>query len=177
MPKSIRLLQSDKLAFGLLLIIALSLISLRAYLFWQNYQTINKPAPVLASTAPAQETSKRPVSELVSLHLFGRPLAVIETAPEPVENLPETRLRLTLRGISAGTGDNPGGALVEGENRKTDFYRVGTKLPGNVKLHAVYADRIILDRKGKLENLSFPEKWEKSTYFQSVRPTGARIKR
>lgn len=111
-----------------------------------------------SNNVPLQQSAKRSITELVNLHLFGRPPTVIANKPKPIEKAPETRLKLTLRGISAGTGDNAGGALIEGSDRKTDFYRVGMKLSGNITLHAVYADHIILDRRGKLESLSFPKK-------------------
>jgi general secretion pathway protein C len=73
------------------------------------------------------------------------------------ENLPETNLRLSLRGVLAADGEFPGSALIEDDKGKTEAYLVGNELPGNAKLRTVFPNRVIIERAGKLENLYFPE--------------------
>jgi general secretion pathway protein C len=69
-------------------------------------------------------------------------------------------LRITLRGVSAGTDDQLGSALIESQDKKTERYNVGDNLPGNAKLHAVMPDRVVIIRGGAFENLYFPEETE-----------------
>jgi general secretion pathway protein C len=69
-------------------------------------------------------------------------------------------LRLKLTGIlSAAADDTLAGALIEGPDRETLYYRPGESLPGNATLKQVYPDRVVIDRSGRLENLYFPEEF------------------
>jgi general secretion pathway protein C len=78
------------------------------------------------------------------------------------ENLPETNLRLFLRGVLAADGEFPGSALIEDDKSKTEAYLVGDELPGNATLRSVHPNRVIIERSGKLENLYFPESEDRS---------------
>jgi len=108
--------------------------------------------------------------DLASFKLFGDPSAVA-AEPEPVEeDLPETQLQLTLTGVLAGQNEMQTGALIEGPDRETLYYKIGDSLPGNATLHKVFADRIVVRRAGRLENLYFPESFSSGlTAFQDHR--------
>jgi len=125
--------------------------------FWQNETGTGSD---IASAEPAMaeiDTPQVPDVNLASLDLFGVPGADTP-APEPdTENLPETNLRLFLRGVLAADGDFPGSALIEDDKRNTEAYLVGDELPGGATLRSVRANRVIIERSGKLENLYFPE--------------------
>ncbi|MDX1801995.1 MAG: type II secretion system protein N, partial [Marinobacter sp.] len=90
------------------------------------------------------------------------------------ENLPETNLRIFLRGVMAADGEYPASALIEGSDGKTEVYVSGDELPGNAELRSVFPNRVVLERSGKLENLYFPETDDNSGLtVQSSQSAGA----
>lgn len=132
----------------------------QAYLFWQELQNTGATVPVKAAVQPRPAQPGIKVSEA---HLFGAENS--DDAPaELSEDLPETNLRLVLRGVSASAFESDarsdGGALIEGPDRKTNYYLIGSELPGSASLKAVYPDRIVIARQGSLEKLYFPEEYE-----------------
>jgi len=89
------------------------------------------------------------VEQLISAHLFG---LAKEKKVEVVE-APETRLNLKLRGVYATDDENKGYALIASGSDREKLYSIGQSVPGNAVLKAVFADRVILDRKGRYETL------------------------
>ena len=140
------------LAAGLAMI---SVTAWQAYSFWQNEsrQAAQSNQPVAQTLT---ENRSAPALPLASLDFFGTAQIGGADEPENTEDLPETNLRLFLRGVLASDGDFPGSALIEDDKSKTEAYLVGDELPGNAKLRSVHPNRVILDRAGKLENLFFP---------------------
>lgn len=146
-----------------LLLAALLTVVMLAALGWQGYSQwqdeANDPGDRSALSGTATTTQTRPEQQVKAsdVALFG--LASTSGTSEPVdtENLPETNLRLVLRGVLAADGDFPGSALIEDSSAITDVYLVGDELPGNAVLRSVHANRVIINRSGKLENLYFPE--------------------
>lgn len=133
----------------------------QGYSFWQA----QKHQPAENNQTTAQSLTKErtaPDLPLASLTFFGTTQADGTTTEESIEDLPETNLRLVLRGVLAADGDFPGSALIEDDKSNTDVFIVGDELPGNAKLRSVHANRVILDRSGKLENLYFPEPEEQT---------------
>lgn len=94
------------------------------------------------------------VETLIQHHLFGEASKQVVKVDKPIK-APETKLRLELRGVVA-SGDTFGAAIIADDAKAESYYRVGDRLPGNVLLHEVYADKVILDRGGKYETLSLP---------------------
>jgi len=93
--------------------------------------------------------------EISERNFFG--LAVAEPEIE-VDNLPETKLALILRGAFMGSSDQNAGAIIENEETNiANNYYVGEPLPGDATLKAIYADRVVLSRNGLLETLYFPD--------------------
>lgn len=134
---------------------------------WQGYgfwQTQNQQASQSTATAskPLAEKPDTPKISLASLEMFGTAQASDATIEENTEDLPETNLRIFLRGVLAADGEFPGSALIEDAKSKTEVFIVGDELPGNAKLRSVHPNRVILDRGGKLENLYFPEPDDRS---------------
>lgn len=150
---------NPRVPLSLAIVAGLAMVGITAwqgYSFWQT--DIN---PAVHNGAPAtqlpKETSSTPAVPLASLALFGTAQTQATEEAQSTEDLPETNLRLYLRGVLASEGEFPGSALIEDDKRKTEAYLVGQELPGNATLHSVFANRVILDRAGKLENLYFPE--------------------
>lgn len=136
----------------------IALTSWQAYSFWQseNQRERQQLAEAASGTAVADEDTT-PEVELASLDLFGVAGESATPAELDTENLPETNLRLFLRGVLAAEGEFPGSALIEDDKSTTEAYLVGDELPGSAKLRSVHANRVIIERGGKLENLYFPE--------------------
>ena len=87
--------------------------------------------------------------ELAGLSVFGRAVQ----SQERVVNAPETSLSWTLKGVFANPDPNRSAAILSPQGQAEKLYRVGAALPGNVTLQEVFADRVILDRGGRLETL------------------------
>lgn len=161
------------------LLLAVAMVGATAwqvYHFWQDIQqpAIAPPAPETALS----RTRDRPTVDLASVKLFGTAGEEVATEVDTA-SLPVTNLRLVLRGVSASGAeqaeDGLTSALVEGPDRQTDYYVVGSELPGNAALKAVYADRIVIERQGTLENLYFPEEFETASFeTQDAQPAFSR---
>jgi general secretion pathway protein C len=114
--------------------------------------TAPRRAPVVASV-----TSHAPLN-LVALgnsHLFG-----MAPPPPPVNdaNAPETNMPLVLTGIIAAADPRNGLAIIGTSASNSKIYPVGERVPGNARVHAVYIDRVLLERNGTLEALMLPRK-------------------
>ncbi|MGB5325049.1 MAG: type II secretion system protein N [Pseudomonadales bacterium] len=79
-----------------------------------------------------------------------------------VEQLPETKLELVLRGAFAANDSEAAGAIIEDDRKVANHYAIGDQLPGEATLRAIYADRVVLARNGLLETLYFPEEIDTS---------------
>ena len=111
------------------------------------------PAPSPAIT-PAR--SVLDVAELANAHLFG-----VAPPPPPVNdaNAPQTNMPLVLTGIVAGRTPQDGLAILGPNPTATRVYAVGQRVPGNALVHAVYEDRVLLERDGSLEALMLPRQF------------------
>lgn len=136
----------------------IALTSWQAYRFWQQESQRDSQQQRAAADREADSGEQTtPEVELASLDLFGIAGESAGGQQIDTENLPETNLRLFLRGVLAADGEFPGSALIEDDKSQTEAYLVGDELPGNAKLRSVHANRVIIERSGKLENLYFPE--------------------
>ncbi|WP_372965383.1 type II secretion system protein N [Marinobacter sp.] len=129
----------------------------QGYQFWQAEKRASLPKQSQSSVIQTTLANKVPHVDLASLAMFGSPSSHDTAADSNTENLPETNLRLSLRGVLAAEGEFPGSALIEDDKGKTEAYLVGRELPGNATLRTVFPNRVIIERQGKLENLYFPE--------------------
>lgn len=143
-----------------MLIAALLILAMLGSLGWQGYRFIqerqHQGEPRRVATTQHRQTAAQPRVDLTTLTLFGTTNATTQQTLETAQ-LPKTNLRLVLRGVMASTDKGPASALVEGPDQKTQTYNLGDTLPGNAKLHAVYAHRVVIEREGRLENLYFPK--------------------
>jgi general secretion pathway protein C len=99
---------------------------------------------------------RRPVDvqSIVNAHLFGE--ASAEEAPTNPEQAPQTTLTLVLAGTIASNDPKKGLGIIGETAANAKVYSVGESIPGGATLHAVYLDRVILDRSGTLEALLLP---------------------
>lgn len=119
-----------------------------------------------ASTVAAPAGPPEPTIDLQAImnaHLFGVAGAVGSSDPNAVA---ATQMNLVLVGTIAETDPEQGYAIIGESPSTAKVYSVGKTITGGTKLHAVYPDRVILDRGGRLEALMLPKK------FQGGGPSG-----
>jgi len=94
-------------------------------------------------------------NEITDAHLFGTFQQSTSSIKQTVA--PETRLNLVLKGVLATTPMEYGSAIIsKGKNGKEDTYAPGDKV-SSATVKEIYADRVILERAGKLETLRMPK--------------------
>lgn len=150
---------NPKIPLALAIVACLAMVGVTAWQGYSFWQAQSNQVTQSNTATPQSLTNKRrtPKLALASLEFFGTAQLNETDTQENTEDLPETNLRVFLRGVLAADGDFPGSALIEDDSSKTDVFLVGDELPGNAKLRSVHANRVILERGGKLENLYFPE--------------------
>jgi general secretion pathway protein C len=113
------------------------------------------PDPMQAKTAVAARSFD--VASIVDAHLFG-----VASAPGDLDpsDAPATQMSLVLVGTIARTDPSQGVAIIGDSAQSARVYTVGKTITGGTKLHSVYADRVILDRSGKLEALLLPKQFQ-----------------
>lgn len=116
------------------------------------------PPASLPASGPAAGGATTPrLEELAALELFGAPEkegtdAVAEPVPADV---PETRLRLRLHGVLAPDGSEPGRAIIDDGDGPV-VVTVGEAVGEDARVRHVLPDRVILERDGAREALTFP---------------------
>ena len=134
------------------------------------------PAAATPASAPRAEVSGIDVTGIVNAHLFGEASA---DAPAPVQSeiddAPETRLSLTLKGTVAADDPDYSLAIIADSRGEEKVYAIRDSIPGGATLHAVYADRVILNRAGTLEALKLPREAEGQTVTRSRQTSSARL--
>lgn len=101
-----------------------------------------------------QQTAKS-YNEITDAHLFGTFLQ--STVRTLQTEAPETRLNLVLKGVLATTPMEYGSAIISlGKNGKEDTYALGNRV-SSATIKEIYADRVILERGGRLETLRMPK--------------------
>jgi general secretion pathway protein C len=106
-----------------------------------------KPAAV---HTPSVQARPLELDVITRAQLFGA------EAPDPNRPIPGTRAPLVLTGVIAGNDPQNGLAIIGSSAQATKVYAVGDTLPGGVKLHSVYEDRVVVDNNGALESLALP---------------------
>ncbi len=107
-----------------------------------------------------QPQAQANVEAIAGAHLFGEasadglPTVPIET---PDEDLEETTLALTLKGTMAGNDNRLTVAIIADNRNEEKIYTIGDAVVAGATLHAVYTDRVVLNRNGNLEALKLPK--------------------
>ena len=141
-----RLPAQAPMLLGVALVILLSLS-----LAWQTRQAmqlLHSPSPPLSQSTSQPAPAADPAS---LLPLFGAP-------PKSSSAPPTTNLRLNLLGSFVHRDSQRSSAIIRKDDGKPQRFRVGDNVQDGIRLHAVYPDRIELERGGHLETLSFPRR-------------------
>jgi general secretion pathway protein C len=141
---------------------ALLVIAIAYQLATLTWTLVPGSTPAVAPVSRAVDGGAAPAvdfSALTGAHLFGQ--ATEQAAPLVTEviDAPETTLSLTLKGILAKAEDTNGGAIISSNRGEDKAYQVGQSIEGadGATLHSVYADRVLLNRSGRLETLRLPK--------------------
>jgi general secretion pathway protein C len=106
------------------------------------------PAPAVAARGSADVD----VNAIVRAGLFGRYQAA-PTSDASMLSAPETPLNLTLLGLLADDRDAYSRALIAVQNGEEKGFAIGDDVTRGVTLQAIFPDRVILSRNGRLETL------------------------
>lgn len=109
--------------------------------------------PPAAGTIRSSQSATLDVGNVVNAHLFGAYDAPAVTE-QNLAQAPETALNLTLVGLLADGTDRYSRALIAIQNGDEKGYAVGDDISRGVTLQAIFPDRVILSRNGRLETLS-----------------------
>ncbi len=106
------------------------------------------------STRNASPVIGDPIAVIAQAGLFGA--AALSNTSSNDAGLPQTSAQLILRGVFTGGTPEQGSAIFELPDGSTRMVRAGGSLDGGVVLERIYASRVVLNRNGLQENLSFP---------------------
>ncbi|HET6632046.1 MAG TPA: type II secretion system protein N [Rhodanobacteraceae bacterium] len=136
----------------LVLLLALLGLWLAVRLAWV---ALTEPAAPAAAPVAAAAAPRATALDVAHWHLFGDGNRE-QLQKQVLQAQRETELQLTLHGTFAHADARSGYALIADAHGVASGYRVGDTLPGGVKLAAVYADHVVLDNHGRMENLRLP---------------------
>jgi len=145
------------------LISALALLAVLAgSIYWQTSSLIGSETyplnlPQAKETSTSIKTISKTTHNIAKFKLFGDSSLKTTEFVAVQENLPKTKLKLTLTGVLVSPTSERAGALILGPDKQTQHYKLNDKLPGGATLKQVFADRVIVNRSGRLENLYFIE--------------------
>ena len=124
------------------------------------------PAPAAPVPGLATATDRADVAAIAAAHIFG--VASREPAQEQpqvvvdqTENLQDTRLtNLALKGTIASVPPEESVAIIADGANDEKVYGIGDPVTSGASLHAVYADRVVLNENGVLRKLDLPKEFE-----------------
>lgn len=156
---------------------------------WQLAKIIWMLVPAPASGDPVQLPLSMPaaatqggpatdVERIAALHMFGEADAAAAPAviPEAMdENLSDTRLtNLVLKGTIASAIAEYSVAVIADGTAEQKVYAIGDSIGSGTTLHAVYADRVVLNENGALTNLRLPMEFPAASAAAVRRSTNTR---
>lgn len=142
-----------------LVLVVATLVIIGAIVF-TAYQRFVPPkfAPIDTAQPMFEAEFEEPLDtrDILSLNLFGAPQSA-PTAPEKSpEDIPQTNLRLALKGAFAHSVAEKASALIApDQNSKAELFFIDQQLPGGAILAEVHADFVVLRRNGQREKLQF----------------------
>jgi general secretion pathway protein C len=120
-------------------------------------------SPTIIPAASSQASGSADVQIIANNHMFGEATSdSAAAAPAPVvdDNLSDTRLtNLVLKGTIASDIPEFSVAVIADGNAEQNVYAIGDSVVSGAKLHAVYAERVVLNENGALTNLRLPSEF------------------
>ena len=121
--------------------------------------------PTGQAIRPSQDGTSADVRAIADAHMFGKSDAEDAATVQPVlieDNLEDTRL------------SNLSAAIITDGANEEKVYLIGDPVSSNVKLHAVYLDRVVLNENGRLTNLRLPEEFASARAAAPTQRTSSR---
>ena len=136
--------------------------------------TFDDPRPN-ARTASESLPPAPTIDALTKQALFGHAQATAGPNPNTSAPAAPTRLPLTLEAVFVSSDPEESGAIISQRGKPGKLYSPGDTVPGNARLAAVEAERVILRRAGAREALAFKVgyKVKANPAKVSQRPTAA----
>ena len=134
------------------------------------------PLPDSLPVSNASPGTSTDVTAIAGSHIFGIADAE-QSEPAPVvaeiDDLDETRLQLVLNGTVASDIPNYSVAIISDAGNDQTVYIIGDSVGNNATLHAVYADRVVLNENGRLTSLNLPREFKDVSTSSTRRATTA----
>jgi general secretion pathway protein C len=137
----------------LVVAIAWQLVQLTWLLLDRGPQPPSPAAPPPMNVPPVR--SGVDIQSIVNAHLFD---VASEPAQQDAASAPPTQANLVLSAVFASEDPAKGLAIIGESAQASKVFAVGGTVRPGITLHAVYIDRVILDRGGNLEALSLPKR-------------------
>ena len=134
-------------------------------------------APAGLAAASSAGGTRTDVAAIAANHLFGEADPDVEAAvaapPQDQDaDLDDTRLtNLVLKGTIASDVADFSVAVIADGSQEQRVYAIGDSLGSGTKLHAVYAERVVLNENGKLTNLRLPTDFPRGSATPARRTT------
>jgi general secretion pathway protein C len=120
-------------------------------------------SPMIIPATSSQASGSADVQIIAANHMFGESTSdSAAAAPVPVvdDNLSDTRLtNLVLKGTIASDIPEFSVAVIADGNAEQNVYIIGDSIGSGATLHAVYAERVVLNENGALTNLRLPSEF------------------
>lgn len=120
------------------------------------------PLPEAVPSNNASSSISADVSAIASAHMFGvadaAPAAQIAAADRDLEET--KRINLTLNGTVASEIPRYSIAIISDGGSDQQVYTIGDAVDSVASLHAVYADRVVLNERGALTVLKLPREFK-----------------
>jgi general secretion pathway protein C len=128
------------------------------------------PVQAVQRTQAGPAGSNVSIENIVAARLFGELATDAPAVVEQQEDAPDTQLSLELRGTITATEEGQALAIIAERGGEERVYFIGDAVPGGASLHAVYLDRVLLRRGGRLEALRLPRSDESSGERRAAAP-------
>lgn len=135
---------------------------------------VQAPAGIQSLNAPTGASAD--VLAIATNHMFGE--ANPESAPVPVvvedEGFRDTTIpNLVLKGTISSEVPEFSVAVIADNNAEQKVYAIGDSVASRATLHAVYAERVVLNESGALTNLRIPQEFPTSQATPTRRNTSS----
>ncbi|MDC1340601.1 type II secretion system protein GspC [Oceanospirillaceae bacterium] len=143
-----------------LLLVPLGLIA--AQVFWKAYglwplTTDNQTVPFIQPMAASKVPNVFDYATYIgSAHLFGQPLAIKKLDLVTTTELPESLLKVVIKGILALDDAQKSVAILSVQNAQDKVFKVGAEITPEYKIRQIVADGVVVDHLGRLEMIRLP---------------------
>ena len=138
----------------LALVLTVAAISI-AYTYQRLTLPLTEQTQTTQSAPGSTATAGLSSTEIIAMDLFGVP-SVAAQSSQNHQDIPETKLKLILKGAFSHSDPEQASALIATDQRKrAELFLTGDELPGNAVLEEVYPDYVVLKRGIQLEKLLF----------------------